>query len=418
MVPNGWEEGRVRDLVKSLDAGVSVNSEDDKNLNASYKILKTSCVSSGQFQSSETKSVVVEHEISRLKEPVMSDSIIISRMNTPALVGANGYIEYEIPNTFLPDRLWQVKPKNNSVYMKWLGYWFASSHTRYTLGSTATGTSGSMKNITKPDVLNIKIDIPPLPEQRKIATILRTWDKAISTTEHLINNSKQQKKALMQQLLTGKKRLLDDSGKAFEGEWLKKCINIVAEVITGSTPSTKNNEYYDGEILFVSPADLGSMKYVLDTTKKLSDLGFNKTRKIKKGSTLFTCIGSTIGKVGVAGADLATNQQINSVTAKEGNYSEFIYYQLLFHAKQIKRSAATQAVPIINKTNFESQLISMPPAEEEQQKVAFVLINADKEIETLEQQLADLKQEKKALMQQLLTGKRRVKVGQTDLKAN
>ena len=70
-------------------------------------------------------------------------------MNTPALVGANGYIENGIENTYLPDRLWQAKPKSNDVNMKWLGYWFASSHTRYTLSSTATGTSGSMKNITK-----------------------------------------------------------------------------------------------------------------------------------------------------------------------------------------------------------------------------------------------------------------------------
>ena len=93
MVPNGWREGRVRDLIKSLNAGVSVNSEDDGNLSSSYKILKTSCVSKGIFDPNKTKSVVEDVEISRLKEPVLCDSIIISRMNTPALVGANGYIE-------------------------------------------------------------------------------------------------------------------------------------------------------------------------------------------------------------------------------------------------------------------------------------------------------------------------------------
>ena len=167
MVPSGWREGRVRDLIKSLDAGVSVNSEDDGNLHSSHKILKTSCVSKGVFDPKETKSVVEDVEISRLKEPVLCDSIIISRMNTPALVGANGYIENGIENTYLPDRLWQAKPKSNDVNMKWLGYWFASSHTRYTLSSTATGTSGSMKNITKSDVFNIKIDIPHSPNNAK-----------------------------------------------------------------------------------------------------------------------------------------------------------------------------------------------------------------------------------------------------------
>jgi len=147
MVPNGWKEGRVRDLIKSLDAGVSVNSEDDGNIHAAHKILKTSCVSKGIFKSTETKSVIEDIEISRLKQPVLPDSIIISRMNTPELVGANGYVANGIKNTYLPDRLWQAKPISAEVNMRWLGYWFASSYTRYTLGSTATGTSGSMKNI-------------------------------------------------------------------------------------------------------------------------------------------------------------------------------------------------------------------------------------------------------------------------------
>ncbi|MEK6219041.1 restriction endonuclease subunit S [Psychrobacter sp.] len=278
--------------------------------------------------------------------------------------------------------------------------------------STAVSMSmrTGMPKINRTDLDTIKINIPPLPEQQKIAKILSTWDKAISTTERLIDNSTQQKKALMQQLLTGKKRLLDDEGKRFEGEWARQPISFVADVITGNTPSTKNQEYYGGGKLFVSPSDLGISKYIVETTKRLTDLGFSQTRKVPKGSSLFTCIGSTIGKLGIAGEELATNQQINSVCAKGNNCGEFIYYQLLFHAEQIKGSAATQAVPIINKTNFESQLIFSPASLEEQQKIATVLTNADKEIELLEQQLADLQQEKKALMQVLLTGKKRVVV--------
>lgn len=278
--------------------------------------------------------------------------------------------------------------------------------------STAVSMSmrTGMPKINRTDLDTIKINIPPLPEQQKIAKILSTWDKAISTTERLIENSTQQKKALMQQLLTGKKRLLDESGQRFEGEWARQPISFVADVITGNTPSTKNQEYYGGGKLFVSPSDLGISKYILETTKRLTDLGFSQTRKVPKGSSLFTCIGSTIGKLGIAGEELATNQQINSVCAKGNNCGEFIYYQLLFHAEQIKGSAATQAVPIINKTNFESQLIFSPASLEEQQKIATVLTNADREIELLKQQLADLQQEKKALMQVLLTGKKRVVV--------
>lgn len=393
MVPNGWKDGRVRDLIKSLNAGVSVNSEDDGNLNSSYKILKTSCVSKGVFNPNETKSVVEGIEISRLKEPVLGDSIIISRMNTPALVGANGYIENGIDNTYLPDRLWQAKPKSNDVNMKWLGYWFASSHTRYTLSSTATGTSGSMKNITKSDVLNIKIDIPPLPEQRKIAKILSTWDKAISTTERLIDNSKQQKKALMQQLLTAKKRLLDDSGKPFEGEWTKVELGKLLDY-KQPTPYLVKSTDYSNE--YSIPVLTAGKTFILGYSNENFGIFEEELPAI-----IFDDF-TTASKF-VDFPFKAKSSAMKILVAKQGVSIKFVY----------------EAMQVLNYpvgghqrhwiSIFANLVIGLPSLLE-QQKIASVLTNADKEIELLEQQLADLKQEKKALMQQLLTGKRRVKI--------
>ncbi|AUW02645.1 restriction endonuclease subunit S [Vibrio campbellii] len=203
-----WEEVRVQDIVQSLDAGVSVNSEDDGGTSSNYKVLKTSCVSRGIFESTEAKSVKEENEIARLKEPVLSDSIIISRMNTPVLVGANAYIKSAPNGTFLPDRLWQIKTKKSEVHTRWLGYWFASEHTRYSLRANATGTSGSMKNITKPDVLSMKVYCPPYVEQQKIASVLTVADKEIEVLGIKLAHFKQEKKALMQQLLTGKRRVV------------------------------------------------------------------------------------------------------------------------------------------------------------------------------------------------------------------
>lgn len=415
MVPRGWREGRVRDLVKSLNAGVSVNSEDDGNLNSSYKILKTSCVSKGIFDPNETKSVVEKVEISRLKEPVLCDSIIISRMNTPALVGANGYIENGIENTYLPDRLWQAKPKSNDVNMKWLGYWFASSHTRYTLSSTATGTSGSMKNITKSDVLNIKIDIPPLLEQRKIAKILSTWDKAISTTERLIDNSKQQKKALMQQLLTGKKRLLDDSGKPFEGEWEWSNLDKVCDIKGGKrlpkgnslTDIPNTHPYIRVADMHMGGIDTTNILYVpLDVVSSIKNYTIAK-------DDLFITVAGTLGIVGevpaiLDGANLTENaDKLTNISCNK----KFLLYVLKSPIIQryVDAESTQNAQPKLALTRIRSFKIPLPSSEE-QQRIASVLANADKETELKELQLSDLKQEKKALMQQLLTGKRRVEI--------
>ena len=414
MVPKGWKEGKVKDLVKSLNAGVSVNSENDGNTNSEFKILKTSCVSNGVFQPEKAKSVVELKEISRLKEPVKADSIIISRMNTPALVGANGYVENEIRNSFLPDRLWQVKPRDNKVNMKWLGYWFSSSHTRYALSSTATGTSGSMKNITKPDVLNIKIDIPPFPEQQKIAKILSTWDKAISTTELLIENSTQQKKALMQKLLTGKKRLLNENGKRFEGDWGKETLKILGKVFIGLV-TTMTKSYVDDGIPLIRNSDIKPNHITKEKMLSLCEEFANKheNRKLREGDVVTV----HTGEVGVSAvidreldgcigfATLNTRPDIKKLNPHFLSW----YFNSEYFINWCVSMSTGDGRQNLNLKDFVKAEIPLPSLNE-QKKIVSVLTNADKEIELLEQQLADLQQEKKALMQVLLTGKVRVLV--------
>lgn len=94
----------------------------------------------------------------------------------------------------------------------------------------------------------------------------------------------------------------------FTGEWKKCIIQDYGEVITGNTPPTSNSEYYNnGSYLWASPADLGIGKKINDTKTKLSLLGFKKTRVIPQGSILVTCIGSTIGKMGMATETMSSN---------------------------------------------------------------------------------------------------------------
>ncbi|MEZ9170110.1 restriction endonuclease subunit S [Vibrio cyclitrophicus] len=190
--------------------------------------------------------------------------------------------------------------------------------------------------------------------------------------------------------------------------WSLKLISDTAKVITGNTPSTKDSSYYNGDIPFVSPADLGANKLISSANKTLTKKGFEKSRAVRKGSTLFTCIGSTIGKLGQANCELATNQQINAVIPYSSFDDDFIYYQLEMRAKFISKLAGTQAVPIINKTTFESQNLLVPDSLPEQRKIAKILSTWDKAISTTEKLIEASKQQKKALMQQLLTGKKRL----------
>lgn len=417
MVPNGWVEGRVSDLLNGLESGVSVNGE-DRDLTANEKaVLKVSAVSYGYFDPLAAKAIEGD-ELSRAKTNPKQGQIIISRSNTEELVGASAFIERDYSNLFLPDKLWQTIPKKNAN-MKWLSYILASAHVRYTLSNLATGTSGSMKNITKGELLGLKILIPTPTEQKKIAKILSTWDQTIGTTERLLANSQQQKKALMQQLLTGKKRLLDKNGVRFSGEWKITTLSQMGKVVSGGTPDTNTKEYWDGDIHWLTPTDVTALKsrFVRATTRTISEAGVqNSSATILPAGSLMVCTRATIGALSISSGPICTNQGFKNIIPTKAFDVNFIYYLLAYNSKALFRKASGSTFLELSKKDFEKMAFPCPFLEE-QQRIAAVLSTADEEIAALQQKLDALKQEKKALMQQLLTGKRRVKLTEQNTKA-
>ena len=271
--------------------------------------------------------------------------------------------------------------------------------------------------INSSDVAGLHIYTPPYPEQRKIAKILSTWDKAISTTGGLIDNSKQQKKALMQQLLTGahtqRKRLLDDSGKPFEGEWEEITLEKLAKYRRGSFPQPYGNPEWVDEVNgypFIQVYDIDkNMKLKPDTKIKISDAAIGKSVFIPKETVIVSLQGS-IGRVAITQYDAYVDRTVllfqQFIVPMDKVFFAYTI-QELFEIEKTKAPGGT--IKTITKEVLSKFKVHIPSFTE-QQKIASILTNADKEINLLEQQLADLKQEKKALMQQLLTGKRRVKL--------
>ena len=168
----------------------------------------------------------------------------------------------------------------------------------------------------------------------------------------------------------------------FSGEWEKCSIQDYGEVVTGNTPPTSHAEYYkNGSCLWASPADLGINKNITETKTKLSFSGFKKTRNIPKGSILVTCIGSTIGKMGMATETMSTNQQINSIVVNGKNNSNFVYYAICRAFPRYLSEVGVQAVPILSKANFE-KLPNYTTCRKEQDKIGYFFNLLDERIAT------------------------------------
>lgn len=191
-------------------------------------------------------------------------------------------------------------------------------------------------------------------------------------------------------------------------DWCFDKLKNLSRICTGSTPPTQDKSNYGNDYLFVSPADLGRSIYIRDTEKKLSKKGFALSRSFPQNSTLFTCIGSTIGKTGIAAIELTSNQQINAFFPSDKINWLYAYFILTYLSPKIKNLAGEQAVPQINKTQFENTEIYFPKSNKEQAIIATFLSDIDELVEILGKMIVKKTALKQGAMQQLLTGKNRL----------
>ena len=179
-------------------------------------------------------------------------------------------------------------------------------------------------------------------------------------------------------------------------EWKKVSVSDLGRIVTGKTPKTAISEYYGGCIPFLTPSDDMSVKYVLTTSKTITEDGKNSVKNavIPKNSICVSCIGSDLGKVVITTKETVTNQQINSVIVNTELYDvDFVYYAMVILGKVLNyHSKTSTAVPIVNKSTF-SQYEILCPVLSEQRKIARILSEIDSKIaintainENLEQQ--------------------------------
>jgi type I restriction enzyme S subunit len=252
----------------------------------------------------------------------------------------------------------------------------------------------------KDDVKALKIPLPPLPEQKAIAQVLSTADAAILTTEKLIAKKELRKKWLMQQLLTGKKRL-----KGFSEEW--------KEMSLGEMFCERNEtQYYDLPLLSIGQNGV----YPQDESvkKDTSNEDKSKYKRICPGDIGYNTMRMWQGRSALSELEGIVSPAYTVVTPK--NNADSIFFSYLFKMPKMTNLFWRNSQGLVDDTlnckykDFSIVKFFLPQTKAEQTAIAHVLQAADKEISLLKAKAEKLREQKKGLMQQLLTGKVRLKI--------
>ena len=255
-------------------------------------------------------------------------------------------------------------------------------------------------NITKKDIERFPITYPTLKEQNKIAKFLSTVDKKISNLEDIITTLEKQKKGLLQQIFSQKIRFKDKNGNNYP-DWEKKKLGDICTIIGGGTPDSSNNEYWNGNINWFTPSEIGQNKYVSESKKKISKKGLDKSSaRLLPIGTILLSSRATIGEKSILLSPATTNQGFQSLVINELTSNEYIFYYLdILKRNMIKYSSGSTFLEI-SKTQIKNLNITLPCLEE-QTKIADFLSAFDRKIDNQKAQLEHWKQIKKGLLQQM-----------------
>ena len=389
MVPKGWKIVTLKDLLDGqIKNGYSPNATDSET---GYWVLSLGALADEGINSSGIKPVLPEEKV--LQNLLKKDDFLVSRSNTPDKVGRSIRFKNEIENCSYPDLMMRFRIDDTKADKEFIEQQLKSSTVRAYFKNCAAGSSSTMVKINKGILEKTPIVVPPIKEQKKIAQVLFAWDKAIAATEKLLTNSQQQKKALMQQLLTGKKRLLDERGVRYGGEWHRAELGAVLDYMQPTPYLVDSTDYNDS---YSIPVLTAGKSFILGYTNEEHGIYHAPLPAI-----IFDDF--TTDSKFVDFEFKAKSSAMKILTAKKGVSAKYIFEAM----QMLKFKIGGHQRHWIS---IYSNLVIPIPDAKEQQKIAAVLSAADVEISTLEKKLACLKDEKKALMQQLLTGKRRVKV--------
>ena len=270
---------------------------------------------------------------------------------------------------------------------------------------------GTRAKLNGKTLKNIEVTLPErLKEQQAIASALSDFDEHIDNLSELIEKKKAIRDGALEDLVSGRTRL-----DGFNGEWIESTIeDSTKEIITGGTPSTTVDKYWGGSIPWLASTEI-HQKIITRATKNITNMGLNNSsaKMAPKDSVLIALAGQgkTRGTAAFLAYPMALNQSLAALVAADETDSKFLYYLIENMYLELRElSSGDGGRGGLNKTLIKNINIRLPREIKEQHAIAEVLTAMDEEIESLKIEKEKMIQIKEGAMDDLLTGRVRLKV--------
>lgn len=321
---------------------------------------------------------------------------------TPEEVGFASVLLDDIQDCVFSGFVLRARPKNDRLYPEYCGYSFTTKNVRSSIIASCSYTTRALTNGTL--LSAIQIPVPPTTEQQNIASALSSIDKLIDDLGRTIQKKQRIREGAMEELLSGKKRL-----PGFTEEWVEKKIGELGYFLGGGTPDTKNEKYWNGSIPWISSSDLHEND-IINITKSR----FINTDAIKNSATKLIPINSLViitrvgvGKVAVNSCELCTSQDFSSLIPCN-DYVFYLAYAILRLLRKKKEETQGTSIRGVDLGTLREYDFSLPSDIHEQHAIADILTSMDDEISLLESERAKYEQIRSGMMEELLTGKKRL----------
>ncbi|MBC5626628.1 restriction endonuclease subunit S [Clostridium sp. NSJ-49] len=369
---NEWRYLKVGDVADVLN-GYAFKSKDF--IGEGIPVIKIKNIVPPSIDLSDAQYVSEELFNEKLRFALKYNDILISMTGSninqiSSAVGKIGRVRLKDKKLLLNQRVGKlyITDKNNCDE-DFLYYYLIQDEVRYNLAASASG-SANQANINPSQIKNITINLPPLEEQKAIAKVLSDLDKKIETNNKINKKLEEMAQAIFKQWFvdfefpnengepyktSGGEMVESELGMIPKGWLVDSLSNLVREVITGKTPSTKKSENYGDKYPFVTIPDMHNKVFVTKTERYLSEEGHNLqvNKLIPKNSIMVSCI-ATVGLVSISSESVHTNQQINSIIPDSIDDLYYFYEYLKLMEQKLKGiGSAGSATLNVNKGEFE-----------------------------------------------------------------